>query len=164
MVDVLLPRSEPGDSVVVDDSSPLGTLGRRRNLGFRSDVDRDHLGSHSSLTTTFISPDPELRRRCETHLEETRLGMLSTTPEETRRLNAEVTQLLDPPIEETRLVRFLNDVPRCFDCLLLGCADGLLGCLLRLEVIEHGSEIALLEVINLRSTELRTRSRSVTRS
>lgn len=80
--------------------------------------------------------------------------MLSSSPEQSRRLDAEVADLLLAAVEETRLVRRFEDVARGLDELLLGVRHLLLLRLLGLEVGEDGRKVALVELLDLVSVPL----------
>lgn len=80
--------------------------------------------------------------------------MFPTTSEQSRRLDAEITHLLLSSIEQTSLVRLLEDIASGFDELLLGGGGGLSFESFGVEMLEDGSEIAFREIFNLRSVRL----------
>lgn len=81
--------------------------------------------------------------------------MFATTTEETRRLNAEVTHFLFPPIQQARRERLFKLILLGLDGFLLGSGKGLLCRLLSFKMLKHRSEVAHLELLYLRPVSLR---------
>lgn len=163
-VDVLLPSSEPSNLVIVHDVLPLVAKRGGRDLDALADVDGDLLGADTSLRGVVGSAarndgrkagEGRTRSRSQirtgeeneraAHLQQSRFGVLSTSPEQSRRFDPEVSNLLFPPIEQAGLVRCLDDIALGFDDLLLRGGELLLLGLLAFEVVEDGSKVALVE-------------------
>jgi hypothetical protein len=80
--------------------------------------------------------------------------MFTTTPEQTRGFDPEVSNFLFPPVQQTRLVLVFGFVLLRLESLLLSLSQFLLLRFLRFEVGEDRREIAFVEIFDLRSVEL----------
>ncbi|KAI7360094.1 topoisomerase I [Hortaea werneckii] len=129
-IDVLLPHGQPGTFLVVLDFLPLVTLWRFRHHSLLANVDRD-----------LLRPDALLPFAC--------LGVLTTTTEQTGRLNAKVADLLLAAIPHAVHVRGLSLIFFGLQLLLLSRRECLLRLALCIHVVENGLEIALFELGNL---------------
>lgn len=84
--------------------------------------------------------------------------MFTSTSEQTRRFNPEITHFLFPPIQQTSLVLVLGDVFLGLQLFLLCSRQFLLLRFLRFQVSENRSEITFLVFFDFRSIELTKRT------
>lgn len=89
-----------------------------------------------------------------THLEHASFRMFTTTSEQTRRFNPEISNFLFPTIQQTSLVLVFYFILLCFEYLLLCRREFLLLGFLGFEVSENWSEITFVEIFDLGSIEL----------
>lgn len=75
--------------------------------------------------------------------------MLSSTPEQTGRFDPEIPDLFLASVDSCKQVRLLYLLPLGFRLLLLRRGQLLLLFLLKLKVLEHWPEIALVEILDL---------------
>ena len=86
--------------------------------------------------------------------------MISTTTEQPRRLDPEVTDFLFTTIQETRRVLLLQSCFLLLELLLVRSRQGFLLGFLRLEVLEHRSEVTKLELLDVSAVQLRMNAAS----
>ena len=81
--------------------------------------------------------------------------MISTTTEQPRRLDPEVTDFLFTTIQEARRVLLLQSCFLLLELLLVRSRQGFLLGFLGLEVLEHRSEVTKLELLDVSAVQLR---------
>lgn len=119
LVDVLDPIGKPGDRVIVNHLFPRSRSVRFRDGLMLTDVDCDILGTDAFLGED-TSGEWDMEDWTWKDLEGSFLGMFAPTSEQTRRFNAEVSNLLLATVKQTVSVRSLELVLCLLEFLLLG--------------------------------------------